>query len=329
MFSRLLLPQRGQKCNASPFAEDSFDGVADPVITSNPAVAHVGGRNRFRAASHSSRIGGFAARRSFSDRSQSVNTSAFVGTNPKEEPTTSGLPVIWEWLRAIKSAKILKSSCRPLAPAGRGKAGVDNVMIDYSITQNCFEAVRGCLLNRSRRAHSGLIARRERFGGRHESLRDLQCEWGAVSGIVNVTVLDCPGKTLWLVSTNSIFTLGWPGGSPAMSTVLLSLASAHHQGRSSTIMCRCPTSSPSNEEDEVIARICELTHRLGYNQAKTKMLLGQSARYLVSLERSLLNELEDLPDGIPNSLATSSRHEKPSSVEGFLSLDDKLIRRYE
>src|SRR2546429_267118 len=31
----------GQKCNASPFAEDSFDGVADSVITSNPAVAHV------------------------------------------------------------------------------------------------------------------------------------------------------------------------------------------------------------------------------------------------------------------------------------------------
>ena len=26
-----------------------------------------------------------------------------------------------------------------------------------------------------------------------------------------------------------------------MSTVLLSLASAHHQGRSSTVMCRCPT----------------------------------------------------------------------------------------
>src|SRR5712664_2871271 len=88
-------------------------------------------------------------------------------------------------------------------------------------------------------------------------------------------------------------------------------------------------SIPSKEEDEVIARICELTHRLGYNQAKTKMLLGQWAQSLVSLERSLLSELEDLPDGIPNSLATSSRHEKPSSTEGFLSLDDKLIRRYE
>jgi hypothetical protein len=88
-------------------------------------------------------------------------------------------------------------------------------------------------------------------------------------------------------------------------------------------------SSPSNEEDEVIARICDLAHRLGYNQAKTKMLLGQWGRYLVSLERSLLSELEDLLDGSPNSLATSSRHEKSSSTEGLLSLDDKLIRRYE
>jgi len=45
---------------------------------SNPAVAHVGGHNSFRAASHSSRIGGFAARRNFADRaseSQSVNIS--------------------------------------------------------------------------------------------------------------------------------------------------------------------------------------------------------------------------------------------------------------
>jgi hypothetical protein len=59
------------------------------------------------------------------------------------------------------------------------------------------------------------------------------------------------------------------------------------------------------------------------------MLLGQWARYLVSLERSLLSELENLPDGIPNSLATASRHEKPSSTEGFLSVDDKLIRHYD
>jgi len=58
---------------------------------------------------------------------------------------------------------------------------------------------------------------------------------------VNITVLDCPGKTTWLASTNSIRILCGPGGIPARSIVLLSLASAHHQGRSSTWTCRCPT----------------------------------------------------------------------------------------
>lgn len=55
-------------------------------------------------------------------------------------------------------------------------------------------------------------------------------------------------------------------------------------------------SSPSNDEDEVIARICELTHRLGYNQAKTKMLLGQWAGNLAGLERKLLNEQCEVPE---------------------------------
>src|SRR5260370_351334 len=66
-------------------------------------------------------------------------------------------------------------------------------------------------------------------------------------------------------------------------------------------------SIPSNEEDEVIARICELTHQLGYNEAKTKMLLGQWARNLVRLERSLLNELETLPD---KSVRMAEEHRK-------------------
>jgi len=96
-------------------------------------------------------------------------------------------------------------------------------------------------------------------------------------------------------------------------------------------------------EDEVIARICELTHRLGYNKAKTKMLLGQWARNLVSLERSLLNELEALPDGpvrvvedtdqkracqetksaggetgAPSSPTAALPREEPASMKGFL-----------
>ena len=98
-----------------------------------------------------------------------------------------------------------------------------------------------------------------------------------------------------------------------------------------------------NDEDEVIARICELTQRLGYNQAKTKMLLGQSMRNLVNLEHSLLNELEALPDksvrvaegadqrggcretksqasGIagPSSPTATLPREEPASFKGFL-----------
>ena len=63
-------------------------------------------------------------------------------------------------------------------------------------------------------------------------------------GTVNVTVCLHVGhsvKTSWLGLTNSISTLCGPGGIPAMSIVLRSLASAHNQGRSSTVMCRCPT----------------------------------------------------------------------------------------
>jgi len=50
-----------------------------------------------------------------------------------------------------------------------------------------------------------------------------------------------------------------------------------------------------SETDEQLARICELARRLGFNDAKTKMLIGQSARDLAGLERKLLNELDDQP----------------------------------
>jgi len=50
-----------------------------------------------------------------------------------------------------------------------------------------------------------------------------------------------------------------------------------------------------NENSEQLARICELGQRLGYNAAKTKMLLGQSARDLAGLERKLRNELDERP----------------------------------
>jgi hypothetical protein len=50
-----------------------------------------------------------------------------------------------------------------------------------------------------------------------------------------------------------------------------------------------------SERDEQLARICELARRLDFNDAKTKMLIGQSAGDLANLERKLLNQLDDQP----------------------------------
>jgi hypothetical protein len=52
-----------------------------------------------------------------------------------------------------------------------------------------------------------------------------------------------------------------------------------------------------SERDEQHGRICNLARRLGYNNAKTTTLIGQSAGDLAGLERKLLNELEDQPEG--------------------------------
>jgi hypothetical protein len=51
------------------------------------------------------------------------------------------------------------------------------------------------------------------------------------------------------------------------------------------------------DRDEQLARICELARRLGLNDAKTKMLIGQAAGDLGGLERKLLNESDDQPGG--------------------------------
>ncbi len=59
-----------------------------------------------------------------------------------------------------------------------------------------------------------------------------------------------------------------------------------------------PADSPDvpSEEDEQLARICDLARRLGYNEAKTKMKLGQWAGKLAALEAELLSELDGLAD---------------------------------
>ncbi|HEV2221516.1 MAG TPA: hypothetical protein VGR84_00790 [Candidatus Acidoferrales bacterium] len=75
--------------------------------------------------------------------------------------------------------------------------------------------------------------------------------------------------------------------------------------------CAQPSNRQS-ERDEQLARICELTHRLGHNEAKTRMLIGQAAGDLASLERNLLNELDEQPGKVStrNSSKGRTKHEK-------------------
>lgn len=61
--------------------------------------------------------------------------------------------------------------------------------------------------------------------------------------------------------------------------------------------CVTPSSGQS-DRDEQLARICELSHRLGYNDSKAKMLIGQSVGNLAELERKLLSELDEQADNI-------------------------------
>jgi hypothetical protein len=85
----------------------------------------------------------------------------------------------------------------------------------------------------------------------------------------------------------------------------------------------------SNDDDEPVSRICELTHQLGYNRAKTKMLLGQWASDLPGLERSLLSKLEASSEKPPILPATGAGYKEPTSTEGFDRVEEKVIRGYE
>jgi len=55
------------------------------------------------------------------------------------------------------------------------------------------------------------------------------------------------------------------------------------------------SSAKQEEKSEQLARICELGRQLTYNDAKIKMLVGQSAGDLAGLERRLRNELDERP----------------------------------
>jgi hypothetical protein len=84
-----------------------------------------------------------------------------------------------------------------------------------------------------------------------------------------------------------------------------------------------------NDDGEVVSQICELAHRLGYNRAKTKMLLGQWAGNLPGLERSLLSKLEAPSEERPILPATGAGYKELTSTEGFDRLEEKVIRGYE
>jgi len=64
--------------------------------------------------------------------------------------------------------------------------------------------------------------------------------------------------------------------------------------------------SPGNAE--LCVRICEVARRLGYNAAKTKMLVGQWRLDLVGLERKLQHELDEGPQILPTESCGGKRH---------------------
>lgn len=66
-----------------------------------------------------------------------------------------------------------------------------------------------------------------------------------------------------------------------------------------------------SEKAEQPARICELARRLGYNDAKTKILVGQSAGNLAALERKLLNELDERPARASTRKSNNGRGPQP------------------
>jgi hypothetical protein len=70
-------------------------------------------------------------------------------------------------------------------------------------------------------------------------------------------------------------------------------------------------SSGQTEKDEQLTRICELARRLGYNDAKAKMLIGQSAANLAALERKLLNELDEQPATTPAGKGENRQKRQP------------------
>lgn len=71
-----------------------------------------------------------------------------------------------------------------------------------------------------------------------------------------------------------------------------------------------------NERADQLARICELASRLGYNDAKTKMLIGQSAGDLAVVEHKLLNELDERPTAMSTKKGENRQNREPERRPG-------------
>lgn len=80
-----------------------------------------------------------------------------------------------------------------------------------------------------------------------------------------------------------------------------------YPNRDAAVDASAEPSSGQSEKAEPLARICELTRRLGCNEAKTRMLIGQAAGDLAALERRLLNEVDQAPSRMPGGSANNNR----------------------
>ena len=79
---------------------------------------------------------------------------------------------------------------------------------------------------------------------------------------------------------------------------------------------RTGTSIQSPGNAELCARICEVARMLGYNAAKTKMLVGQWRLDLVGLERKLQHELDEGPQIPPREKRGDRRSRRHNGTNG-------------
>ena len=75
-------------------------------------------------------------------------------------------------------------------------------------------------------------------------------------------------------------------------------------------------SADNTDEDEQLARICELARRLGYNEGKTKMLVGQWRHDLVGLDRKLRNQVDEASQDVVPTNGKGKQKSRPNGNNG-------------